>query len=77
MTDSKNAHDYGSCLNFNPVGSDGYAIELGPVNNGDEVWWRWSVRLGDSVVKGTSQSSFATRDKAIQEAGIWWITTIL
>ena len=72
MTDSKNAHDYGSWLNFIPVGSDGYAIELCPVNKGCEVWWRWAIRRGIYLEKFTSNESFETRDRAFVAASDWW-----
>ena len=72
MTDSKNAHDYGSLLNFIPVGPDGYAIELGPVNKNDEVWWRWSIRRGIYIMKFTSNEAFEARDRAFVSACDWW-----
>ena len=72
MTDSKNAHDYGSWLNFIPVGPDGYAIELGPVNKDGEVWWRWSIRRDIHVEKCVSEKSFATREDAFADASDWW-----
>ena len=72
MTNSKNAHDYGSLLNFIPVGLNGYAIELGPVNNGDEVWWRWSIRRGIYIMKFTSKESFKSRESAFFAASEWW-----
>ena len=72
MTDSKNAHDYGSWLNFIPQGPDGYAIELCPVNKGDEVWLRWSIRRGLFIEKFTSNEAFETRDRAFIAASEWW-----
>ena len=72
MTDSKNAHDYGSWLNFIPVGADGYAIELCPVAKGGEVWWRWSIRRGIFIEKFTSNEAFDTRDRAFVAASEWW-----
>ena len=72
MTDSKNAHDYGSWLNFITVGPDGYAIELCPVNKGEEVWWRWSIRRGIYIEKFTSNEAFETRDRAFVVASEWW-----
>ena len=72
MANSNNAHDYGSLLNFIPVGPDGYAIELCPVNKGGEVWWRWSIRQSIYVMKCVSETSFDTREDAFADASDWW-----
>ena len=72
MTNSTNAYDYGSLLNIIPVGLDGYAIELIPVNSGENVRWRWSVSLGIRIMKCTSEKSFTTREDAFIAASEWW-----
>ena len=72
MTNSNNAHDYGSWLNFIPVGPDGCAIELSPVNKGEYVRWHWSARLGIVVTRCISEKSFTTREEAFEDAHGWW-----
>ena len=72
MTNSTKAYDYGTVLNIIPVGLDGYAIELSPVNNGEEVRWRWSVSLGIRIIKWISEESFNTREDAFTDASEWW-----
>ena len=72
MTDSSNAHGYGSLLNFVPMEVDGYAIELCPVSKGEDVHWCWSARLGATVRRCLSDRSFASRADAFADASDWW-----
>ena len=76
MTNSNRAIGDRSDLDIISIEGSRYAIELSQMKEDDQVRWRWSIRLGTSISKGTSQSSFATREKAIQDAGIWWITML-
>ena len=71
---SDRARGYGSVLNFVPVGLNGHAIELSPMDEDNELRWRWSIRLGTSVEKSMSESYSSTRESALLEALDWWET---
>ena len=71
---SDRARGYGSILNFVPVGLNGHAIELCPMDEDNEIRWRWAIRLGTSVEKSISLTYFSTRESALLEALDWWKT---